>query len=132
MVELWELQKHFQVLSALPASTCAALLQQFPKVLEEPGAVDALQSVVSGAKVLLLTPCGFYTRLFLSVQLDQVLADETSLKDIISSESQTENVHVILELLERSAQGDQLIPVLEALQLIVSAMDGKKNGYWLE
>lgn len=62
------------------------------------------------------------------MQLDQLGVDErTSLKDVTASESQTQNVRMILELLEKSAQGDQLAPVLEALRLITSAMDGKKN-----
>lgn len=61
-------------------------------------------------------------------QLDQVCLDEsTSLRDVSASESQEQNVHSILELLEQSGQADQLAPALTALNLIVSAMDGKKT-----
>lgn len=64
-------------------------------------------------------------------QLDQMCLDEvTSLRDVSAPESQEENVRSILELLEQSGPADQLAPTLKALNLIVSAMDGKETDCW--
>lgn len=62
-------------------------------------------------------------------QLDQVCLEEsTSLRDVSASESQKQNAHSILELLELSGQTDQIAPALTALHLVVSATDGKKKN----
>lgn len=61
-------------------------------------------------------------------QLDQVCLDESaSLSDVPASESQKQNVQLILELLEQSGQVHERAPTLTALNLMVSAMDGKKT-----
>lgn len=50
LAELELLDKHFQLLSALPVTTRSSLLQQITKVMEDRGAVGSLQSVVSGTE----------------------------------------------------------------------------------
>lgn len=126
------LRKHFHLLAALPEGTRSSLLQQLTKVLEEREALSSLQRVVSGTEVtsrmMMMTAVAFKRGSFPLRQLDQVCLDEnTSLREVSASESQKQNVHLILELLEQSGQADQLAPALTALNLIVSAMDGKKT-----
>ena len=48
--ELDRLSDHFQLLSALPATTRSSLLQHITKVMEDREAMGSLQSVVSGAE----------------------------------------------------------------------------------
>ncbi|XP_011604087.2 gasdermin Eb [Takifugu rubripes] len=97
--EMAMLSKHFHLLSALPLSTRSSLLQQLSEVLGEPGAVSPLHRA-----------------------LDQACPDErASLGHVTAAESQEQNS--ILELLEQTAQADQLAPTLTALYLTVSAMD---------
>lgn len=50
LAELERLGDHFQLLSALPASTKSSLLENITKVMEARSAVSSLQSVVSGAE----------------------------------------------------------------------------------
>lgn len=125
------LGKHFHLLAALPEGTKSSLLQQLTKVLEEREALSSLQRVVSGTEVtsrMMMTAVAFKHGSFPLCQLDQVCLDEnTSLREVSASECQKQNVHLILELLEQSGQADQLAPALTALNLIVSAMDGKKT-----
>lgn len=74
--------------------------------------------------------CGFFSNVPLSplCQLEQVCLDESiSPREVPASDSQRQNIHAILEPLERSGQVDQLAPALTALNLIVSAVDGKKT-----
>lgn len=52
LAELERLSDHFQLLSALPATTKSSLLQNITKVMEAQSAVSSLQSVVSGAERL--------------------------------------------------------------------------------
>lgn len=49
-IELEQLKDHFQLLSALPASTRVSLLQQISELLQDPTAIGALQIVVSGTR----------------------------------------------------------------------------------
>lgn len=48
LAELELLDKHFQLLAALPATTQSSLLQHITKVMEDQEAVSSLESVVRG------------------------------------------------------------------------------------
>lgn len=102
--ELEQLSDHFQLLSALPASTRSSLLQQITKVMEDQTAVSALQNL-----------------------LDQMCLDKSpTLGDVMMTESQKQNIQAILGLLEQkvdSAQTKHSTSVLSALHLITSALD---------
>lgn len=104
--ELEQLSDHFQLLSALPATTRSSLLQHITKVMEDREAISSLQSV-----------------------LDQMcLGKRPALGDVATTDSQKQNIQAILDLLEQSgqvesAQPGQPTPVLTALHLITSAMD---------
>eukprot|EP00064_Thunnus_orientalis_P001758 superscaffoldBa00000121_g1761 len=102
--KLEQLSDHFQLLSALPASTRSSLLEQITKVMEDQTAVSALQNL-----------------------LDQMCLDKSpTLGDVMMTESQKQNIQAILGLLEQkvdSAQTKQSTSVLSALHLITSALD---------
>lgn len=125
------LSKHFQLLSALRLSTRSSLLQRLSEVLEEPGAVSSLHRAVSGAeRSRPLSSRHQFSQLkwlfFPLFQLEQACEGErTSLGHVTATEAQEQNS--ILELLERTAQADQLAPTLTALYLTVSAMDGENT-----
>ncbi|XP_049902374.1 gasdermin Eb [Epinephelus moara] len=102
--ELEQLSDHFQLLSALPATTRSSLLQQITNVMKDRGAVSSLQHV-----------------------LDQMRLDKIpSLSDVTATDSQKQNIQAILDLLEESGQ-EKSKPLLTALHLIISAMDEMKN-----
>lgn len=46
--ELELVDKHFQLLAALPVATRSSLLQQITKVMEDQEAISSLESVVCG------------------------------------------------------------------------------------
>ncbi|XP_037532929.1 gasdermin Eb [Nematolebias whitei] len=101
--ELEQLKDHFQLLSALPASTRSSLLQQISKHMQDPAAIGALQIV-----------------------LDQMyLGKKPGLGDIGLTESQQQKIQETLSLLEHSGQAEsiQTTPFLTALHLIISALD---------
>ncbi|CAK6960544.1 gasdermin Eb [Scomber scombrus] len=104
--ELERLSEHFQVLSALSASTRSSLLQQITKVMEDQTAVYALQNL-----------------------LDQMCLEKSpNVGDVTMTESQKQNIQAILGLLEQSvkvgsARTEQSTSVLSALHLITSALD---------
>ncbi|XP_070691602.1 gasdermin Eb [Pempheris klunzingeri] len=106
--ELERLSDHFQLLSALPATTRSSLLQQITKVMEDRGAVGSLQNV-----------------------LDQMCLDKRpDLQDVSTTESQKQNIQAILDLLEQSGQvgsAQAATSVLTALHLLTSAMDEMTN-----
>lgn len=59
-------------------------------------------------------------------QLDQMCLDKRpALDDVTATDSQKQNIQAILDLLEQSGQVKST-PVLTALHLIISAMDGEK------
>ncbi|TDH11943.1 hypothetical protein EPR50_G00065660 [Perca flavescens] len=100
--EMEQLSDHFQLLSALPATTRSFLLQQITKVMEDQEAVSSLQNV-----------------------LDQMCLDKRpALGDV--TEPQKQNIQPILDLLEQSGQVEST-PVLTALNLVTSAMDEMTN-----
>ncbi|KAF1387827.1 hypothetical protein PFLUV_G00083970 [Perca fluviatilis] len=102
--ELEQLSDHFQLLSALPATTRSFLLQQITKVMEDRGAVSSLQNA-----------------------LDQMCLDKRlALGDVTTTEPQKQNIRTILDLLEQSGQVEST-PVLTALNLVTSAMDEMTN-----
>ena len=145
--ELEQLSDHFQLLSALPASTRSSLLQQITKVMEDRTAVCALQNLVSGTErscqgrstlimwsqhyELLLCYVSFKSGLLPLSQLDQMCLDKSpTLGDVMMTESQKQNVQAILGLLEQSgevdsAQTERSTSVLSAFHLITSALDGE-------
>ncbi|XP_030248788.1 gasdermin Eb [Sparus aurata] len=108
--ELERLSDHFQLLSALPATTKSSLLQNITKVMEARSAVSSLQSV-----------------------LDQMCLGKTpDLGDITTTGSLKQNTQAILDLLEqsgqvKSAQAGQSTSLLTALHLITSAIDEMTN-----
>lgn len=108
--ELERLSDHFQLLSALPATTKSSLLQNITKVMEAQSAVSSLQSV-----------------------LDQMCLGKTpDLGDITTTGSLKQNTQAILDLLEqsgqvKSAQAGQSTSLLTALHLITSAIDEMTN-----
>ncbi|XP_054478021.1 gasdermin Eb [Anoplopoma fimbria] len=99
--ELEQLKEHFQLLSALPATTRSSLLQQITKVMADRGALSSLQNV-----------------------LEQMCFDKRPAlgDDVTTTESQKQNVQAIIDLLEQSGQVDSR-RVLSAFHLITSAMD---------
>ncbi|XP_029307874.1 gasdermin Eb [Cottoperca gobio] len=102
--ELEQLSDHFQLLSALPATTRSSLLEQITKVMKDRGAVSSLQNV-----------------------LDQMCLDKRpALGDVTATESQKQNIQAILDLLEQSGQAEST-PVLTALHLVTSALDELTN-----
>ncbi|KAK2910321.1 gasdermin Eb [Channa argus] len=109
--DLEQLNDHFQLLSALPVTIRSSLLQQFTNVLQDEGAISALQNV-----------------------LEQMCVDKRlALGDVAMTASQKENIQAILDLLEQSgqvesAQAGQSTSVLTALHLISSAIDEMTNN----
>ncbi|XP_068426168.1 gasdermin Eb [Clinocottus analis] len=102
--ELEQLRDHFQLLSALPATTRSSLLRQITEVMADRGAVSSLQDV-----------------------MEQMCFDKTpALGEATTTESQKQNIQAVLELLEQSGQAASK-PVLSALYLITSAMDEMTN-----
>lgn len=134
--ELELLDKHFQLLAALPAATRSSLLQHITKVMEDPEAVSSLESVVcrTGRIIMLKIWRKQHESLFLVtvvvsslLQLDQMcLNKSSSLAELATTDSQKENIQAIVGLLEQSAQGDQDTAVLKALHLVAGAMDGEE------
>ncbi|XP_053288657.1 gasdermin Eb [Pleuronectes platessa] len=108
--DLEKLRDYFQLLSTLPASKRSSLLQQLTQVMQDQVAVRALQDV-----------------------LDQMCPDKSSVPgDVMTTESQTQNVQAILDLVEQcgeaeSAQTGQATSLLTALHLISSALDEMTN-----
>uniref|UniRef100_UPI0037E9219C gasdermin Eb n=1 Tax=Semicossyphus pulcher TaxID=241346 RepID=UPI0037E9219C len=104
--ELEQLGEHFQVLSALPATTRASLLQHITKVMENKEAVSSLQQV-----------------------LEQMCQGKRPvLEEVTATESHKKSIQAVLDLLEQcgqteSAQANQSTAVLAALHLITSAID---------
>uniref|UniRef100_A0A3P9MVB4 Gasdermin Eb n=1 Tax=Poecilia reticulata TaxID=8081 RepID=A0A3P9MVB4_POERE len=95
--ELEKLKDHFQQLSTLPASTRSSLLHHITGLMQEPAAVCALQNVVQSHT----DAPGFYRNI-----------------DTAGN----------CRLLEQSgAEEPTQSPVLTALHLVVSALEGKKN-----
>lgn len=54
LAELELLDKHFQLLAALPAATQSSLLQHITKAMEDQEAVSSLESVVCGTGRILM------------------------------------------------------------------------------
>lgn len=125
ILELEQLKDHFQLLSALPASTRSSLLQQTYEHMQDPAAISALQIVVSGT--LRFWSCRSIMKLNVHVSLCQL--DQMFLGDVGLTESQQQKIQEILNLLEHSGQAEsiQTKPFLTALHLIISALDGKKE-----
>lgn len=100
--ELEKLKDHFQLLSALPASTKSFLLQNITELMQNPVAIVALQNA-----------------------LDQmILGRKPIFDDAGLTESQKQNIQAIFDLLERSAAEETArTPILTALHLTVSALD---------
>ncbi|XP_034729647.1 gasdermin Eb isoform X2 [Etheostoma cragini] len=102
--ELEQLSNHFQLLSSLPATTRSFLLQQITKVMEDRVACSSLQNA-----------------------LEQMCLDKKpALGDVTTTEPQKQNIRAILDLLEQSGQVEST-PVLTALNLVTSALDGEKT-----
>ncbi|XP_071252073.1 gasdermin-E-like [Salvelinus alpinus] len=101
--ELKKLSDHFQLLSVLPAATRSSLLQLLKTTMEDREAVSVLESV-----------------------LDQMCDGETpDLGDL--EESERETVQAVLDLVDQCVGKDEdeiRSPLLSAVHLIVSAMDG--------
>lgn len=105
--ELDQLSDHFQLLSALPASTRSALLQQITKLLQDQITISALQDV-----------------------LEQMCMDKGSaLGDFKTTACQKQNIQAILDLLEQSSQEEpsRSTSLLKALHLLISALDEMTN-----
>ncbi|XP_063735473.1 gasdermin Eb isoform X2 [Eleginops maclovinus] len=110
--ELEEQSELFQVLSTLPATTRSSLLDQIKTVMNDPGAISALQIV-----------------------LDKVCQDENpALGDITATESQKQNIQAILDLLEQAELTNDCLAflgmccslsLLQALELLVQCVLGK-------
>lgn len=105
--ELEQLRPNFQLLSALPASTRSSLLEQITKLMQDQAAIGALQNVLD--------------------QMSQ--GKKPNLSDVTTTESQQQNIQVILDLLEQSGHvgSAQSSSVLTALHLITSALDEMTN-----
>ncbi|XP_008289283.1 gasdermin Eb [Stegastes partitus] len=105
--ELEKLSDNFQLLSALPESTRSSLLQQITKLMQDRAAISALQSVLD----------------------HMCLNKKPNLSDVATTESQRQNIQVILDLLEQCGQegSAQSTSVLTALHLITSALDEMTN-----
>ncbi|XP_047216961.1 gasdermin Eb [Girardinichthys multiradiatus] len=100
--ELERLKHHFQLLSALPASTRSSLLQHVTELMQDPAAISALQNA-----------------------LDRMLGKKPSLDDDDElMESQQQNIRAVFNLLEQSgAEESTQTSLLTALHLTVSALD---------
>ncbi|KAM4735024.1 gasdermin Eb [Anableps anableps] len=100
--ELEKLKGHFQLLSALPASTKSSLLQHITELMQDPAAVGALQNALDW----------------------MYLGKKLSLNNAGLMESQQKNIQAIFEVLEQSgAEESTQRPVFTALHLTVSALD---------
>ncbi|XP_068592318.1 gasdermin Eb [Cebidichthys violaceus] len=111
--ELEQLSDHFQLLSALPATTRSSLLQQIQKVMADQGAVCSLQNVLE--------------QMCFDKSPEQMCFDKRpALDEVTTTESQKQNIQAIVDLLEQSGQVDST-PVLSAFHLIISAMDEMTN-----
>lgn len=99
--ELDRLSDHFNLLSALPATTRSSLLQHLTELMEHKEAVSSLQHA-----------------------LEQMCQDERPVLDKVT-DSQKQKIQAILDLLEGSGktQGNQSTSALAALHLVVSAID---------
>ncbi|XP_017282053.1 gasdermin Eb [Kryptolebias marmoratus] len=95
--QLEHLKDHFQLLSALPASTRASLLQQVSELLQDAAAIGDLQEVL----------------------------DRMHVGGAGRTESPRQEVQEILNLLERSGETEstQRRSFLTALHLVISALD---------
>ncbi|XP_006801451.1 gasdermin Eb [Neolamprologus brichardi] len=108
--ELDQLSDHFQLLSALPASTRSALLQQITKLLQDQITISALQDV-----------------------LEQMCVDKGSASvDFKTTASQKQNVQAILDLLQQSSpeeptEKSRSTSLHTALHLLISALDEMTN-----
>ncbi|KAF7669433.1 hypothetical protein LDENG_00186450 [Lucifuga dentata] len=107
--ELEQLRDHFELLSALPISTCGSLLQHLATAMKNGEAVSALQGV-----------------------LDQMCLGEGSTMGDTKAEPQKNNIQAILKLLDLSgqvpsAQAAQSTSVLRALHLVTSTLDEMPN-----
>uniref|UniRef100_A0A1A7X742 Deafness, autosomal dominant 5 n=2 Tax=Iconisemion striatum TaxID=60296 RepID=A0A1A7X742_9TELE len=101
--QLEDLRDHFQLLSALPPSTRASLLQQISELMEEPEAISVFQTV-----------------------LDQMCVDKKpGLADVGMTESHCGKIQNVLDLLELSSQveSSRMKSVFTALHLMISALD---------
>ncbi|XP_028280814.1 gasdermin-E-like [Parambassis ranga] len=104
------LSDHFELLSALPASTRTSLLQQITKLMQDRAAISALHDV-----------------------LDQMCLDKKlGLDDVVMIESQQQNIQAFLDLLEQSGQAGptqagQSTSVLTVLHLVLSALEEMTN-----
>ncbi|XP_077577484.1 gasdermin-E-like [Stigmatopora nigra] len=102
--ELKDLSDHFQLLSALPASSKASLFKIVTDVLEDRAALGALQSV-----------------------LNQMLVEKSAnIADV--SEAHIQSIQPVLEMLKESecgsvAETERSASLLSALHLITSALD---------
>uniref|UniRef100_A0A3Q1G229 Gasdermin E n=1 Tax=Acanthochromis polyacanthus TaxID=80966 RepID=A0A3Q1G229_9TELE len=105
--ELEQLGDHFQLLSALPASTRLSLLEQITKLMQDQAAISALENVLDHMR----------------------LGKKLNLSDVTATESQQQNIQVILDVLEQCDQvgSGQSTPTLTALHLITSALDEMTN-----
>ncbi|XP_013864222.1 gasdermin Eb [Austrofundulus limnaeus] len=106
--QLEQLKEHFQVLSALPASTRASLLQQISELLQDPAAIRTLQIV-----------------------LDRMRQDEEpGWSDAGGTGCQQQKIQEILHLLELlgEAERGRTESLLLALHLIISALDEMTEG----
>lgn len=100
-LELEPINKHFQLLAALPATSRSALLQHITKVMEDQGAVASLESV-----------------------LEQMCQNrKPSLAEAATTDAQRENIQAIVGLLEESSQAEEATSALKALHLLAGAMD---------
>ncbi|XP_051812464.1 LOW QUALITY PROTEIN: gasdermin Eb [Acanthochromis polyacanthus] len=106
-LELEQLGDHFQLLSALPASTRLSLLEQITKLMQDQAAISALENVLDHMR----------------------LGKKLNLSDVTANESQQQNIQVILDVLEQLIRLDQASPqpTLTALHLITSALDEMTN-----
>ncbi|XP_012718094.2 gasdermin Eb [Fundulus heteroclitus] len=101
-LELDRLKVHFQLLSALPASSRSSLLQHITELMPDPAAIGALQNALDG----------------------MYLGMKPSLNDDGLKESQQQHIQAVFDLLDQSgAEESTRAPVLTALHLTVSALD---------
>ncbi|MEQ2230159.1 hypothetical protein ILYODFUR_026384 [Ilyodon furcidens] len=96
------MKHHFQLLSALPASTRSSLLQHITELMQDPATISALQNA-----------------------LDRMLGKKPSLdEDDELMESQQQNIRAVFDLLEQSGAEESTRTSLHtALHLTISALD---------
>ncbi|XP_056142836.1 gasdermin Eb [Lampris incognitus] len=97
--ELQKLSGHFQLLSALTASTCSSLLQSITVAMEDQDALAQMETV-----------------------LGQMCLGERPQLDDVQTAATRQNITAVLDLLTQTPT-DQPVSALSAVHLVVSALD---------